>query len=632
MPLMRTRGIGAAVGAEVLFEEVDLALEAGERVCVTGRNGAGKSHVPLHPRRPPGARRGPDRTAGRGSGSPSCRRCFRPVSADPRARWVRGRIRGRPGGGALGARMAGRPCPQGSRNRRGRRFRVALGRLPAAAVDRPRPGGGARSPPPRRADQPPRRPRHRGAGAAGRGIRRRPRVHDPRSRVPRTARDPDRGDRPGAGHLLAGGTTRTSFAGATSAGRPKRREGARFDRRLASEESWLRGGLKARRIRNMGRLRRLVEMRKERRARRVRPDSSGPRLALAEGERSGRRVIEAGDVAFGHAGTPVVAGFSCLVERGRPGGDRRTERHRKDHPGPSADRRPRALARPDPARYGPADRLLRPGTGAAPGRRDGQGCGGGRRGSSSPYTGSRSTCWAISRTSCSPRGARAGPGPGPVRGRAQPAAPRPAVRTAVEPSTARARRADQRSRSRDPRRARRTARGVRRHAAPGQPRPGVSRQPRDLPVRPRRGRAGCGSTPGAIPTGSPGRGPPSRRTAPKRAARRRRRSRASASRAGRRRLRPSPPRRISFSERRELEALPERNSRPSKAASRHCTRSSPTPRSTGSRRRSSPVRAGSSARPRRSSKARSERWSDLERRAGEREGRERGGRGRRADV
>ena len=43
MTLLRMRGIAAAIGAEVLFEEVDLALQAGERVCVVGRNGAGKS-------------------------------------------------------------------------------------------------------------------------------------------------------------------------------------------------------------------------------------------------------------------------------------------------------------------------------------------------------------------------------------------------------------------------------------------------------------------------------------------------------------------------------------------------------------------------------------------------------------
>ena len=43
MTLVRIRGVAAAIGADVLFREVELALEPGERVCVTGRNGAGKS-------------------------------------------------------------------------------------------------------------------------------------------------------------------------------------------------------------------------------------------------------------------------------------------------------------------------------------------------------------------------------------------------------------------------------------------------------------------------------------------------------------------------------------------------------------------------------------------------------------
>ena len=94
------------------------------------------------------------------------------------------------------------------------------------------------------------------------------------------------------------------------------REGARFDRRLASEESWLRGG-----SRRAGSGTWAASGGSSRCARSAAPGGSartpsGPRLALAEGERSGRRVIEAGDLAFGHAGTPVVAGFSCLVERG----------------------------------------------------------------------------------------------------------------------------------------------------------------------------------------------------------------------------------------------------------------------------------------------------------------------------
>ena len=86
----------------------------------------------------------------------------------------------------------------------GCRLRVAVGRLPAAPADRARPGNRARPSAPRRADQPSRSPGHRMAGASGRGLWRRGRVHDPRPRVPRAACDPDRGDRSRPGDVLAG--------------------------------------------------------------------------------------------------------------------------------------------------------------------------------------------------------------------------------------------------------------------------------------------------------------------------------------------------------------------------------------------------------------------------------------------
>ena len=190
MPLLRTRGIGAAIGAEVLFEDVELALEAGERVCVTGRNGAGKSTFLSvlaglrepdagFPRTPAGAPGFP-RTPG-----PSGR------TGRPCPRHRPGRLCRRTGSGAMGTGLAGRSCPEGSGDRGGCRFRVAVGRLPAAPADRARTGNRARPSAPRRADQPSRSPGHRMAGAAGRGLWRRGRVHDPRSRAPRTACDPE---------------------------------------------------------------------------------------------------------------------------------------------------------------------------------------------------------------------------------------------------------------------------------------------------------------------------------------------------------------------------------------------------------------------------------------------------------
>ena len=94
------------------------------------------------------------------------------------------------------------------------------------------------------------------------------------------------------------------------------REAARFARRLAGEEAWLRRGLKARRVRNMGRLRRLVDMREERRTRRARQEMSKLELGLGGAERPGRRVVEARNISFGYGAAPIVDGFSCLVERG----------------------------------------------------------------------------------------------------------------------------------------------------------------------------------------------------------------------------------------------------------------------------------------------------------------------------
>ena len=91
---------------------------------------------------------------------------------------------------------------------------------------------------------------------------------------------------------------------------------AEFDRRLAQEEVWIRQGIKARRTRNEGRVRRLEAMREERVARRELEGRA--RVSVQHAERSGRRVIEVEDVSFSWPGddTPVIREFSALVERG----------------------------------------------------------------------------------------------------------------------------------------------------------------------------------------------------------------------------------------------------------------------------------------------------------------------------
>ncbi len=69
------------------------------------------------------------------------------------------------------------------------------------------------------------------------------------------------------------------------------RASAEFDKKLAKEEAWLRRGVKARRTRNMGRVRALQELRKERAARRDRVGTA--RGQLREADVSGQLVLRA---------------------------------------------------------------------------------------------------------------------------------------------------------------------------------------------------------------------------------------------------------------------------------------------------------------------------------------------------
>ena len=90
---------------------------------------------------------------------------------------------------------------------------------------------------------------------------------------------------------------------------------ARFDKKLAEEEIWIRQGIKARRTRNEGRVRALKAMRAERAARINRQGKTN--LQLDAGERSGRQVIVADRLGFAHpGGAPLVQDFSDIIERG----------------------------------------------------------------------------------------------------------------------------------------------------------------------------------------------------------------------------------------------------------------------------------------------------------------------------
>ena len=92
------------------------------------------------------------------------------------------------------------------------------------------------------------------------------------------------------------------------------REDAKFDKKLEQEEIWIRQGIKARRTRNEGRARALVKMREER-SRRVAREK-GARMTIEEAERSGRKVIRARKVNYRYHDEPLIEDFSIKIMRG----------------------------------------------------------------------------------------------------------------------------------------------------------------------------------------------------------------------------------------------------------------------------------------------------------------------------
>ncbi|ARP85601.1 ATP-binding cassette domain-containing protein [Bordetella genomosp. 9] len=94
----------------------------------------------------------------------------------------------------------------------------------------------------------------------------------------------------------------------------ERLEQARFDKLLAQEEVWIRKGVEARRTRNEGRVRRLERLRQERAERRERQGNVS--LALAEGQRSGKLVAELQHVRKAFGERIVVQDYSTTILRG----------------------------------------------------------------------------------------------------------------------------------------------------------------------------------------------------------------------------------------------------------------------------------------------------------------------------
>lgn len=88
---------------------------------------------------------------------------------------------------------------------------------------------------------------------------------------------------------------------------------AEFDKKLAQEEKWIRQGIKARRTRNEGRVRALEAMRRQRKARREVQGTVA--FNVTEAEKSGELVIEAKHITQQYHAKTIINDFSIRIMR-----------------------------------------------------------------------------------------------------------------------------------------------------------------------------------------------------------------------------------------------------------------------------------------------------------------------------
>ena len=89
---------------------------------------------------------------------------------------------------------------------------------------------------------------------------------------------------------------------------------ALFDKKLAQEEAWIRQGIKARRTRNEGRVRRLEAMRQDRAARRSQVGKAS--ISLENATLSGKLVAEVKDASVAYDERPIITGVNTIIQRG----------------------------------------------------------------------------------------------------------------------------------------------------------------------------------------------------------------------------------------------------------------------------------------------------------------------------
>lgn len=92
------------------------------------------------------------------------------------------------------------------------------------------------------------------------------------------------------------------------------KQNALFDKKLAEEEAWIRQGIKARRTHNEGRVRALKDLREQSKARRSQQGKVS--MATQDANRSGKLVFDIEHLRVEYDGYPIIKDFSALVLRG----------------------------------------------------------------------------------------------------------------------------------------------------------------------------------------------------------------------------------------------------------------------------------------------------------------------------
>ena len=87
-----------------------------------------------------------------------------------------------------------------------------------------------------------------------------------------------------------------------------------FNKKLAQEEIWIRQGIKARRTRNEGRVRDLVKLRREYQDKRN--HQGKVKMVISDADKSGKIIVEVENLGVNLSGKILFKNFSCVIQRG----------------------------------------------------------------------------------------------------------------------------------------------------------------------------------------------------------------------------------------------------------------------------------------------------------------------------